>query len=193
MNYNDEIYDAKNDEVEEYLKKNENIISKAFYEYFDIFNQFELDGKPYIVGGFLRDALIKKEPKDLDMVILNGNKQNILNNIKSLKLEYALNAFGDYKITYNNKKIDIWPVKNLIDAIEFNIDGLFYDIKEKRFVDIGFIDAMEQNSVIRINTLEDNPYMNCKDDRVKKILKEMELLKNIINEQTKDKNNEINR
>ena len=192
MDYKDEIYDTISDEIEEYLQKNEGRIDKAFYEYFDIFNQFKLDGKPYILGGFLRDTLIKKKPKDLDMVILNGNKPNILDNIKRLKLEYTLNAFGDYKISYNNKEIDIWTVKNLIEAIEFNIDGLFYDIQEKRFVDIGFIDAMDKNSVIRINKIN-HPYMYCEDDWITKILKDIELLKNIINEQTKDKNIEINR
>ena len=179
---NHEKEDTMNNDITQYLEDSAELINKAFYEYFNIFSQFKLDGKPYILGGFLRDTLIKKDAKDLDIVVLNGNRQNILNNIKRLNLEYDLNSFGDYKISCDGKKIDIWPVNNLIEAIEFNIDGLFYDINESKFVDLGFIDAMEVNKIIKINALN---HPNPNHDRTKKIIKEMEILRQIAFEQSK--------
>ena len=129
----------------------EDNVDKAFNEYFDVFNKFNIEGRPYIIGGFLRSILLNKPTKDLDIIIYNGNKENILENIIRNNLEYKINHFNGYKILYNGKEIDIWAVNNLIDGIQYNIEALFFDIKGKKFVDLGFIDSIENNKLVEIN------------------------------------------
>lgn len=126
-------------------------VEKSFNEYFDVFSKFNIEGTPYIIGGFLRSILLDRPTKDLDIIVCDGNKENILENIRKNNLEYKINHFDGYKILYNGKEIDIWDVNNLINGIEYNIEALFYDIKEKKFVDLGFVDSIENNRLIEIN------------------------------------------
>ncbi len=149
-------------------------VEEAFNEYFDVFSKFNIEGKPYIIGGFLRNILLDRSTKDLDIIVLNGNKENILENIRKNNLEYKINNFNGYKILYNGKEIDIWDVNNLIDGIEYNIEALFYDIKEKKFIDLGFTDSIENNRLIEINEKNrSNKYIQRRD----KICKEWNTLK----------------
>lgn len=149
-------------------------VEKMFNEYFDVFNKFNIEGKPYIVGGFLRNILLNRPIKDLDIVVCNGDKENILENIRKNNLNYKINYFNGYKIIYNGKEIDIWDVNNLLDGIEYNIEALFYDIQEKKFVDLGFTDSIENNKLIEINEKNrSNQYLQ----RREKICKEWNILK----------------
>lgn len=154
-----------------------NEVEKKFNEYFDIFSEFNIEGSPYIIGGFLRSILLDRPTKDLDIIVCNGNKKNILENIRKNNLEYKTNHFNGYKILYNGKEIDIWNVNNLIDGIEYNIEALFYDIKEKEFIDLGFVDSIENNKLIEINEKNrSDQYLQ----RREKICKEWNTLKRFL-------------
>lgn len=70
----------------------------------------ELNGDPYLVGGVVRDSLLKKENKDIDLVIRNIDIDDLIN---------GLNQFG---------KVDV--VGESFGVLKFisNEDGLDYDI-----------------------------------------------------------------
>ena len=116
----------------EFSNLTKSILNKM-YEYFPLFFRFDLEGTPYIVGGFLRSIILNKNINDLDIVILNGNNDNLEMNLKKEKLTYYKNKFNGYRIIYNNKEIDIWCVNNLKDAIEYNVELLFFDIYNRKF------------------------------------------------------------
>jgi len=152
-------------------------ISNKMYEYFPLFFHFDLEGTPYIVGGFLRSIILNKNINDLDIVILNGNNDNLEVNLKKEKLSYYKNKFNGYRIIYDNKKIDIWCVNDLNDAIEYNIEQLFFNIYNNNFVDLGFIEAIKTNEFKEIN--EKNRGTNYLK-RKQKILREFNELTNKI-------------
>lgn len=40
-----------------------------------------------------------------------------------------MNKLGGYKIYNNSVVVDLWNTNDLLKSIEYNIEGLFYDIK----------------------------------------------------------------
>lgn len=46
------------------------------------------------------------------------------------------------KIKFNGMSIDLWKTSDLYSAIEYNIDGLFYDVKENRLLSFGYLDSI---------------------------------------------------
>lgn len=150
-------------------------ISNKMYEYFSLFFCFDLEGTPYIVGGFLRSIILNKNINDLDIVILNGNNDNLEINLNKAKLTYYKNKFNGYRIIHDNKKIDIWCVNDLNDAVEYNIEQLFFDIYNNKFLDLGFNDAIKNNDFKEIN--EKNRGVNYLK-RKQKILREFNELTN---------------
>lgn len=95
----------------------------------------------YLMGGSLRDIKLGNIPKNLDFVCLDND--NIIEAyIKKFNLEYKLNSFGGYKIKFNGMSIDLWKTSDLYSAIEYNIDGLFYDVKENRLLSFGYFDSI---------------------------------------------------
>jgi len=155
-----------------------NKILSKLDEYFPSFNKFKLIGEPYIVGGFLRSVILNREIKDLDIVILNGNLDNILKNINDNKLDYIINRFGGVKIKFNNKYVDIWSANNLIEAIEYDFEGLFFDIYNKKFLDIGFTQAIKVGKVTEINLK--NRVEEYYKERENKLNKELLKMRNYI-------------
>lgn len=125
--------------IDNYLKENVSII----------LNQFE--SSIYLMGGAVRDISNGKIPRDLDFVVLSDSDKEIVDFIQKYQLQYKKNNFNGYKITYNEIEIDIWNSNDLYKCIQYNFDGIFYDIKNKIIIPFGYYDAIETNTLVEIN------------------------------------------
>ncbi len=122
----------------------------------------------YLMGGALRDIRFGNLPKDLDFVCLDND--NIIELfIEKFKLDYKINSFGGYKINYNGMSIDLWKTDDLYSAVEYNIDGLFFDVKQKRFICFGYYDALN-NGISVINSKNNTSNKSRKKERRLKLI-----------------------
>ena len=110
----------------------------------------------FLMGGALRDLKLEKTPKDLDFVCLdNANVIELC--IKRFGLKYELNKLGGYKIYWNDSVIDLWRTDDLFTCVEYNIDGLFYDVANNYFLSFGYYEALRKG-LVKIN--QDNNVEN---------------------------------
>jgi len=113
----------------------------------------------YLIGGSIIDILLDNEPRDLDFVILSHDSNTIDEYLQKFigkfQLNYKLNHFNGYKIIYNDYEIDLWHTKDLLSSIEYNADGILYDIENKNLISISFDDYLK-NGPKRINNTKDN-------------------------------------
>ena len=120
----------------------------------------------YLLGGCIRDLINANYPKDIDIVVLGKeNKDFIEEFIKKFNIDYTINKFGGFKLKYNNLEIDLWVSDDLFSSIQYNVDGLFYDLSNKSLVSLTFNDFLE-NGVREINTEN-----NINNGRIKKLQK----------------------
>ena len=82
--------------------------------------------------------------------------------ISKYNLKFEINKLGGYKIFYNDIIVDLWSTNDLLKSIEYNIEGLFYDVKNDLLIPFGYYDAIE-NGLRQIN-----PNNNILDDEKKK-------------------------
>jgi len=100
----------------------------------------------YLLGGAIRDLILAKHPKDLDFVILGKEHLDwVLKVIEKFNIEYETNRLGGFKFTYENTKIDLWLSEDLFSNIEYNVDGLFYDLKSRSLISLTFEDFRINN------------------------------------------------
>ena len=64
-------------------------------------------------------------------------------NLTLCKVQFELNApkgqynkFGGFKLKYNGLEIDLWLSDDLFSAIQYNVDGLFYDLSNRALVSL---------------------------------------------------------
>lgn len=139
------FYNDKEDEfsrdlcLEDRLKK---YIEKSFYPAFVIAHLSDI----YLLGGSIRDLIFAKEPQDLDFVVLGKeNKEWVLQVLNKFNVNYEINRLGGYKFTYNGTKVDLWLSDDLFSSIEYNVDGLFYNLKNNSMLSVTFQDFMDNN------------------------------------------------
>lgn len=125
--------------IDKYLKNNLDII----------YNHF--NSNIYLLGGSIKDLLLGNSPRDIDIIVLCDNDREIKSLIEKYKIEYVKNHFNGYKLKYNNLEIDIWNTNDFYKCIQYNFDGLFYDIKNKIFLPFGFYDTLESKNLKEIN------------------------------------------
>ncbi|MDR1511704.1 MAG: hypothetical protein LBS15_02915 [Endomicrobium sp.] len=124
-------------------------------------NEFDV----YIVGGFVRDLFINREPKDLDIMVCGGknktdgklagiNFSKILANKYKLPPPVSFEKFGTAKLLLNNKEVEfVMPRKEYYDANsrnphtqlaslkqdalrrDFTINALFLRLKDMKILD----------------------------------------------------------
>lgn len=100
----------------------ENIdLKKEFHNYFHshmtnekimpFFYEMFVFGTAYVVGGYFRDFINKKQSRDID-IIVDIENELLINLIENYKFSYQINRHGGIKITHNNLELDIWNLKN---------------------------------------------------------------------------------
>lgn len=140
----------------------ENYINKHFYPAYTISKLAPI----YLVGGSIRDLIYAKKPKDLDFVVLGLEHLDwILDVFTAYNASYTLNRFGGYKINYNDTVIDLWLAEDLFSSEQYNVDGLYFDLRTNSLLSVTFDDFIK-NGLKEVN--KDN---NLENNRVKKLEK----------------------
>ena len=120
----------------------------------------------YLLGGAIRDLIYAKKPKDLDFVVLGKeNLDLIMQLFEKFCIEYSFNKFGGFKFKYNDIEIDLWLSEDLFSAIEYNVDGLFFDLTKNSLLSLTFNDFID-NGLRLINSNN-----NIENGREKKLIK----------------------
>lgn len=119
----------------------------------------------YLLGGSIRDLILAKEPNDLDFIVLGKEHLDwVLKVLKKYNIEYKLNKLGGYKFNYEGTKIDLWFNDDLFSAIQYNVDGLFFDLRTNSLLSLTFDDFI--NNGLR----EVNQNNNIENGREKKLI-----------------------
>lgn len=120
----------------------------------------------YLVGGAIRDLIYAKKPKDLDFVILGKeNIDFIMQVFKKFNIKYDFNKFGGFKFEYEGTKIDLWLADDLFSSIQYNVDGLFFNLNNNSLLSLTFEDFID-NGLMLINSNN-----NIEKGREKKLIK----------------------
>lgn len=124
MNQNLEI------QIQEYIKK-----------HFPPAYQISESVPIYLLGGGIRDLMLAQTPKDLDFLILGQEHLDfILTIFKELHIEYTFNSFGGFKFNYHGTIIDLWLTDDLYSGIQYNVDGLFFNLQTNSLISLTFDD-----------------------------------------------------
>lgn len=166
IKYNEVADEFSNDlTLEERLEK---YIKKHFYPAYIISTLCPI----FLLGGGIRDLICAKKPKDLDFVIMGSeNIDWVMKVFEKFNIKYSYNKFGGFKFTYNDTEIDLWLSDGLFQAIQYNVDGLFFDLSNNSLISLTFDDFI-QNGLKLINNEN-----NIKKEREKKLIKFQESLK----------------
>lgn len=145
IEYNDNIdIFSKDVTFEQRLKKyvlDKCPLANAFSNYVPVF----------LLGGAIRDLMYAKEPKDLDFMILDSRFEDLIPKaLERLNIEYKFNRFGGYKFVSNGIEVDLWANDDMFSAIEYNVDGLFFDLGKNELVSLTFDDFIK-NGLIKVN------------------------------------------
>lgn len=149
IKYNDELDEFTNDlSLESRLKR---YINKYFYPAYAISTLAPI----YLVGGAIRDLMYAKKPKDMDFVVLGKNQLSwIMDVFKAYGIEYKLNRFGGYKFIYEGTEIDLWLAEDLFSSMQYNVDGLFFDLNTNSLLSFTFDDFIKNG--LRLVNEENN-------------------------------------
>jgi len=157
-----------NDNVDEFTfdlslqMRLENYINKHFYPAYTISKLAPI----YLVGGSIRDLIYAKKPKDLDFVVLGLEHLDwVLDVLKAYNISYTLNRFGGYKFNYNDTVVDLWLAEDLFSSLQYNVDGLYFDLRSNSLLPVTFDDFIK-NGLKEVN--KDN---NLENNRLKKLVK----------------------
>lgn len=93
-------------------------------------------GKIYIIGGAVRDIIIKnKEPRDLDIIIDCKTEDEYEIEHALQDIVYKKNRFGGYKIKLDNLEIDLWSTDNNWAFKENILENKEDNIQRSTFLD----------------------------------------------------------
>ena len=151
------------------------IIKQYINKHFPIIYNLSNLCPTFLMGGAIRDLMLGLEPKDLDFVCLDT-----IGIVDAFVLKYHLtwrkNKFGGYKIYYRNIEIDLWSTNDLFSSIEYNIDGLFYDVANNYFLPFGFFDAIE-HGIVKLNENNNTTNIERQNNRKEKLEEFLSILK----------------
>jgi len=120
-------------EIKDYIKKKISLILEREPDLKEILYQIFLSGSAYIVGGFLRDAVNKKDCRDID-IIVDVDKEKLLQIVSSSDCTYCINRHGGIKLNLISLDVDIWSIESNW-AFEQNLVSLSDD-KNSRLLSI---------------------------------------------------------
>lgn len=131
----------------------------------------------YLVGGAIRDLICARKPKDMDFVVLGKEHlEQILNVLNDYNIKLNLNKLGGYKFIYEGIEVDLWLTEDLFSSIQYNVDGLFFDLRINSLLSLTFDDFVK-NGLRLINP--ENNIENGRESKLKSF--EEEYLNNVDN------------
>jgi len=134
----------------------------------NLFSRLSSCGPAAIFGGAVRDWILTKSPRDIDIVLDCPTKSlEFLNSLKATK-----NKFGGYLVKINNIEFDIWNLdstwafgkdpkfkknlKTLTQTCFFNMDAVLFYLDTGHLKDDGFTAAIESKKLDIV--YEPNPF-----------------------------------
>lgn len=124
-----------------------------------IFIKLNIKSAAYVAGGFIRDKLMKRDSKDIDIIIQRNNFRKIVDYIKDYGKNLGITSLGEhtlkarpvkgetlFKCKYKDLMIDIRSFQGEIyqDALnrDFTINSIYMDITTMDILDPlnGFVD-----------------------------------------------------
>lgn len=125
-------------------------------------------GPAVIFGGAIRDWIVGKSPRDIDLVLDCPDKSlNFLSQYKAEK-----NRFGGYYLKIDDVELDVWNLdstwafkrdskftknlKSLTQTVFFNMDAVLFYLDTGKLQDDGFSQAMESKALDIV--YEPNPF-----------------------------------
>ena len=139
-----------------------NYINNHFYPAYTI----SMLAPVFLVGGSIRDLISAKRPKDMDFVVLGKDQLDwILTVLGRFNIKFNLNRFGGYKFVYGDTEIDLWLTEDLFSSMQYNVDGLYFDLRTNTLLSLTF-DDFTKNGLKMIN-----PENNIENGREKKLIK----------------------
>ncbi len=156
-----------NDEIDEFTydlslqMRLENYIKKHFDIGFAISNMCNI----YLLGWAIRNLIEAEIPKDLDFVIVGRENIDFIYLLfEKLNNKYTYNRFGGFKFEYNGTSIDLWLTDDLFSSIEYNVDGLFFNLNNCSLISLTYDDFLK-NGLRKVN--DEN---NIENGRMKKLI-----------------------
>lgn len=136
-------YNKEDDEFTNDLSL-ESRLKKYIINHFPIAYTISALAPIYLLGGGIRDLIQAKHPKDLDFVVLgNENLDWILRVFDAYNISYTINRLGGFKFNYNGTEIDLWTTNDLLSAIQWSIDGLFFCLENNSLISLTFDDFIK--------------------------------------------------
>ncbi|MDR3111752.1 MAG: CCA tRNA nucleotidyltransferase [Elusimicrobiota bacterium] len=153
----------------------------------------EINVDAFIVGGFVRDLLLKREPNDLDIMIAPKTPSSLekfcgINFAKTLSKKYVLpisvfEQFGTAKLNIENEEVEfIMPRKEIYDKNsrnpqtfpaslqedafrrDFTVNALFLKIDNLEIIDLTSNGLQDiENKLIRVTIAGDEQRIFCED------------------------------
>ena len=127
--------------------------------------EYKFTNPTYMIGGAIKDIILGLDYKDLDFIQLTDDKSEILDFINNYRFNTKKNSFGDDKIILDYITVDFFKINDLYEILEFDFDGLIYDITNSRIISIGYFNAIKNGHATRINSSTPHPTI----DRLDKI------------------------
>lgn len=72
---------------------------------------------------------------------------------------------GGYKFLYRDVEIDLWLSNDLFSSIQYNVDGIFFELQTNRLISFTFEDFMKNN--LRVVNRENNIENGRKEKLIK--------------------------
>lgn len=101
----------------------------------------------FLIGGAVRAAIENRCPRDMDILLEDGNEGILIEYLRACRLNYKKNAFNGFKVSIDNFSIDIWfmrdhylfknkvykvNTRNIKRSTLINYDSLVYDMSRKK-------------------------------------------------------------
>ncbi len=131
----------------------------------DFFYEIFAYGTAYVVGGFLRDIILDKETRDLD-IIIGLPTTRVKELLTNTNLNYKINRMNGIKILLDNYEIDTWCIENnwafnnklvvknddnILESIAngcfYNYDSLVINIHSKKMNIKNFLNFLKYNQL----------------------------------------------
>lgn len=158
------------------MKKLSDLSKKKFIDV--LINKY--DAEVYAVGGVVRDSLISKENKDIDLVVRNIDKDRLIEILQNFgKADFVGDSFGVIKFTSNEDGLEYdvalprkevstgegyrdfeiivdknFTIEDDLKRRDFGINSIAYSLNDLEFVDpLGGIDDLKNKKISMSNPM----------------------------------------